>query len=77
MKIKHEGCGQVILIIIVLGLLFVILPFIIGLIWTWVVTDVFAGAVEQHILPATLTYTQAVKLQVLLLVLGITGKGRK
>lgn len=61
-------------VLAVIGLLiaaFIVAVFLITLVWAWVVPDVFAGAVEQHILPATLTWVQALKLWILLLVLGL------
>lgn len=45
--------------------------FLMALVWNATVPDVFAGAVEQHILPATLTWVQALKLWILLRVLGL------
>ncbi|HOD01307.1 MAG TPA: hypothetical protein PKH50_01135 [bacterium] len=48
----------------------VVVVFISGFIgqwvWVWVVPDVFAGAVEKGVLPASITFGQALKLFVLL-----------
>lgn len=63
------------LLILLLAAIFILGPFIVGAIWTWVVTDVFAGAVAQNLLPATLTWAQALKLMLLLSVLSLTRSG--
>jgi hypothetical protein len=74
-----EVCEEmkIVVIILVIVVLIVIVPFAVGWMWQWIVPDVFAGAVEQHILPATLTWVQALKLMILLSVLGLTASGSK
>ena len=62
----------VLFILIVIAVLIVGI-FIMALAWQWVVPDVFAGAVEKGILPASLTFLQALKLWVLLVVIGLIG----
>jgi len=71
----------VVVVIVVLGLLLGLLlvaivaalsAWLIQFAWTWIVPDVFAGAVIRGILPASLSFWQAVKLMILLWVLGIT-----
>jgi len=47
---------------------------LIALAWAWVVPDVFAGAVDQGVLPASITLMQALKLSILLGLLGVAGK---
>lgn len=54
-----------IIILIVIGAV-VLGAFIGQLVWQWVVPDIFAGAVAQNILPATITLWQAFKLSILL-----------
>lgn len=63
------------LLILLLAAAFILGPFVVGAIWTWVVTDVFAGAVAQGNLPATLTWLQALKLMLLLSALSLTRGG--
>ena len=45
--------------------------------WSWVAPDVFSGAVDHGILPAGISMIQALKLSVLLSVLGLTGIGAR
>lgn len=45
--------------------------------WAWVVPDVFSGMVKAELLPAQLSFVQAVKLVVLLGILGISGRSSK
>lgn len=44
---------------ITIAIIVVISTWLLSLIWSWVVTDVFAGAVAQGVLPANLTFWQA------------------
>ena len=55
---------KIILIIIGVILLLLIAPLVWMWIWQWIVPDVFSGAVENNVLPAALTYLQAVKLMI-------------
>lgn len=67
-------------IVVIVGLLiaaFVIGTFVMVWVWGWVVPDVFAGAVEYGILPASLTFVQALKLWLLLLILGLLNTSSK
>lgn len=43
------------------------------LVWAWVIPDVFAGAVEQGLLPATLTVVQVLGLWLLFWLIGVRG----
>lgn len=43
-------------------LLVFVIPFMLMFFWSWVVPDIFPGMVERHLLPATITYGQAIKL---------------
>lgn len=63
------------ILLLVVGVLFIIIPFILAGFWDWIVPDVFAGAVEQNILPATLQWGQAFKLMLLLSAFGLTSWG--
>lgn len=38
------------------------IPFLLMFYWSWTVQDIFAGMVENHLLPASITYGQAIKL---------------
>ena len=46
---------------------------LVTIVWSWVIPDVFSGAVEQGILPASITWFQAVKLSILFSIFGLTG----
>mgnify|MGYP001564129694 CR=1 FL=1 len=46
---------------------------LIQFLWAWVVPDVFAGAVKNGNLPASLEFWQAFKLSLFLSVLGVAG----
>lgn len=52
----------------------VVVAFLVTIVWHWVVPDVFEGAVEQGILPASLSVIQAFKLSVLFTILGLTSR---
>lgn len=58
--------GKLIAIIILLPIVAVFLM----LVWSWVIPDVFAGMVENHFLPASITLEQAFKLMTLVSLLG-------
>lgn len=62
-------------IVFLLVVLFIVVPFIMTLIWSWVVPDVFAGMVTAGLLPASITFVQALKLTALLAILGVTSHG--
>ena len=51
--------------------------FLMMLAWHWIVPDVFEGAVKQGLLPASLSFSQAVKLWILLVFLGISVRSSK
>ena len=53
-----------IIVLIVIGAI-LIGSFVGQWVWHWVVPDIFAGAVSQNILPATITLWQAFKLSIL------------
>lgn len=62
--------------VIGLVVMFFIVAFVaVMLLWQWIVPDVFSGAVSQGVLPASLTFVQAIKLSILLTILGLTGRG--
>ena len=52
------------LAIIIGGVLILVfgLPLLLMYFWSWTVPDIFAGMVENHLLPASITYQQAIKL---------------
>jgi hypothetical protein len=75
----RDGMGCLALAAITVALVAVLVAvgaFFITLVWPWVVPDVFAGAVQQGILPGSLTFWQAVKLMILFAVLGLTSHAR-
>lgn len=49
----------------------IMVTILVVLVWGWVIPDVFAGSVEQGILPASITLVQALKLGILFSVLGV------
>lgn len=57
-----------------LAILTIVVAFLMTWVWGWVVPDVFAGAVKNGNLPATITLFQAIKLSVFLSIIGLTGK---
>jgi len=68
------SCLGVIALIVVL----VAIGTLIGqFVWGWVVPDVFSGAVEKGILPASITFFQAFKLSLLVsCFVGVSRSGR-
>ena len=38
------------------------LPLLLMFFWSWTVPDIFAGMVENHLLPASIAYEQSLKL---------------
>lgn len=65
-------------ILAIVGLIivvFVLVTFAITWIWGWVVPDIFGGMVRAELLPASITFLQAIKLTFLLAILGISGRG--
>lgn len=52
------------IILIIAGAVFLVfvIPFMLMFFWAWTVPDIFAGMVERHLLPAAITYGQAIKL---------------
>ena len=56
--------------IIQVAIMFVIALVLFKLVWAWVVPDLFPGAVDQGLIVADLTWLAAVKLAVLVGVLG-------
>jgi len=65
------GCLGVLALIAILT---IAVAFLITIVWSWVVPDVFAGAVELGILPSSITLMQAFKLSILLSILGLTNR---
>ncbi len=61
------GFLALILVLVLLG------AWLMTIVWSWVVPDVFSGAVGQGVLPASLSMVQAMKLSILLSILGLTG----
>jgi uncharacterized membrane protein len=57
-------------IIVAVVVTFVISVFVLKFVWTWVVPDLFPGAVEQGLVSAELTWIATFKLAVLVAVLG-------
>lgn len=66
---------KILAIVVVIALALILGPYIVGIVWAWVVNDVFAGAVAQNILPGSLTWFQALKLELLLWFLALTRTG--
>lgn len=56
---------KIILIIFIVIILVTFLTWINTIVWTWVVPDVFAGMVAAGLLPATITFSQSLKLTAL------------
>jgi hypothetical protein len=57
-------------VLIQVAVMFVIAMVIFKIVWGWVVPDLFPGAVEQGLIAADLSWLAAVKLAVLVAVLG-------
>lgn len=55
------------------AILLLVSSFAITLVWGWIVPQIFPSAVEQGVLPSSLTIVQALKLSILFNVLGLTG----
>lgn len=47
--------------------------FLMAAVWGWVIPDIFKGLVEVGLLPTTITWWQAIKIYILLLVFGLAG----
>ncbi len=62
------------LFVVLLVIVILIGPLALSWVWGWVVPDVFVGAVEQGVLPASIAWGQAFKLLILLMLLGVTGR---
>jgi len=62
----------IIIFAIVWAIMVAISGFFVWLMWTWVITDVFAGAVAAGLIPAALTYWHACLVAVLFGVLGLS-----
>jgi len=65
-----EGVTVGITILIQVAVMFVISMVVFKFVWAWVVPDVFPGAVTQGLINADLTWLAALKLAVLVAVLG-------
>jgi len=61
-----------VLFIVIVIVLFIVGAWAVSLLLWWVVPDVFSGAVDKGILPATITLVQAFKMSLLLGILGLT-----
>ena len=57
-----------------LAIITVVVAFLMTWVWGWVVPDVFAGAVKNGNVPATITLFQAIKLSIFFSILGLSGK---
>lgn len=57
-------------VLISVALIFVVAVVVFKFVWAWVVPDLFPGAVTQGLISADLTWLAAVKLAVLVAVLG-------
>ena len=68
---NEEGQGCLLFIFIIIAVFFAV-PWLITLAWGWVIPDIFAGAVEQGILPAEITMVQALKLSILLSIIWVS-----
>jgi len=63
-----------VLFVVLVVIIFFVSAWLISLFLWWVVPDIFSGAVDKGILPATITLTQAFKMSLFLWILGITSK---
>ncbi|MBE3576188.1 MAG: hypothetical protein IMX00_00580 [Limnochordales bacterium] len=64
--------GGILLVVLVIGLaVSAVIPFLIQLLWGWVVPDLFPGAVAQGLVAGSISWYTAFKLSILLLVFGI------
>jgi len=71
---ERMGVGGILVIGLVIGLVvMVVVPFLVQLLWGWVVPDLFPGAVAQGLIAASISWFTAFKLTVVLLVFGIIG----
>ena len=61
----------------IIAVLAVVSGFFVSIVWGWVIPDVFAGAVAQGILPASLGLGQAIMLSILFSVLGLSSHRSK
>ena len=66
--------GAVVVFLAILVVAVFVGTWLIQFFWAWAVPDVFAGAVKNGNLPASLEFWQAFKLSVLLSVLGVAGR---
>ena len=64
-------------IILVLAAMVIISMFVMAVLWSWVIPDIFSGMVEAELLPASLTLWQAFKMTCFLLVFNSIGTGAK
>lgn len=65
-----EGVTLGVTILVSVAVIFVIAMILFKFVWAWVVPDLFPGAVQQGLIAADLTWLTALKLAVLVAVLG-------
>ena len=56
--------------IVGMTLLLLLGPFVIGWLWTWLVPDLFPGAVEEGLIAAEITWWTGFKLIIVLAIMG-------
>ena len=69
-KRVEEGVKRGTAILVSVAVIFVISMVVFKFVWAWVVPDLFPGAVDQGLISADLTWFAALKLAVLMAVLG-------
>jgi hypothetical protein len=72
-NLGNTGMGYLIVFAWIIVLV-IISAFIVSLVWGWIIPQVFPSAVEQGIIPASITIIQAFKLSILFSFLGLSGK---
>jgi len=70
---NDKGCFTWAVIITLFVVVFWVISWIFTLLWGWVIPDVFAGAVSQGTIPASLTVWQGFKVMVFVTILTYKG----
>lgn len=75
---KSKIAGIVIAGITIACIAFVVVLFLIKILWSWTIPDLFPGAVEQGLVAGSISWLTAVKLAIFVAVLsGIAGGGHR
>ena len=64
-------------VLLVVGIVFVLFPYLIQVLWAWIVPELFPGAVRQGILAGSISWLTGFKVFIGLLVLGTILNGVK